>query len=45
MGDNPIVGFESFVHHGDDKEELLQVPFDSDNSECSDEEAEHVTES
>ena len=45
VGDSPIMGFQSFVHYKDDKEELLQVPFDSNSNEGFDGEAEHVIES
>ena len=43
MGDSPIVGFESFVDHRDDEEELFQVPINSDNSEGSNREVAPIT--
>ena len=45
MGDGPIAGVESFDHHGDDEDEPLQVPVDSDNGEGSDGQAIPITDS
>ena len=44
MVDGPIAGVESFDHHGDEEDEPLQVPVDSDSgSEGSDGEAPPMT--
>ena len=43
MGDDPIACVETFNHHGNDEEEPLQVPVDSDSGEGSNGEAILIT--
>ena len=45
MGDSPIVGVETFDHHGDNEHEPFQVSVDSDSGEGSDGEAISITDS
>ena len=45
IGDSPIAGLESFDHHGDDEDELLQAPVDNDSGEGSYGKATPITDS
>ena len=45
MVGSPIVNFDSFINHRDDKEEPLEVPTDSDGDEGSDEDVAPITDS